>query len=333
MASLNNENLIKLIFANFTFHHAKSLISNVNNKSINHALFSILTYDSLYSSIGKVKTNLTDYNGTIIYFTKFDNDSFLVEATMDTSLWNMNNLQRIKTIKVAPLTIRSAIKLPNGHSAYTTSQDLTILNEDFNHIGRYEIWDFNILLLLSNETMALTNNGKPNPEILIFDYNNNYKIIENITNAHSDYILYLINLNRNRFASSSEHLIKIWTCDGFTCLKTLNENQKILCLAFVDKYDLLLSGDVGKIINVFDMTNYDCVKKIEAHSAAINCLLSLPGGYFVSGSDDNTIKIWDLNGFRCVNMLKYVKSNYTFLVLLKDYRLVCASSDITVWSS
>jgi hypothetical protein len=50
---------------------------------------------------------------------------------MGTSLWKMNNLQLIKTIEVAPLTITSAIKLPNGHSAYTTSQDLTILDEFF----------------------------------------------------------------------------------------------------------------------------------------------------------------------------------------------------------
>jgi hypothetical protein len=93
---------------------------------------------------------------------------------MDTTLWNMDNLQRIRKIEVVPLTIRSAIKLPNGDSAYTTSQGLIILDEDFNCIGRCEIWGFNILLLLSNETIALTNNGKPNPEILIFDYNNNY---------------------------------------------------------------------------------------------------------------------------------------------------------------
>jgi hypothetical protein len=136
---LNNENIIKLIFANLTFHYTKSLIFNINSKSINHALLSILTYDSLYSTMSKVKTNVIGYNGTIKYFTKFDNDSFLVEATRDTSLWNMNNLRRIRTIKVAPLTIRSAIKLPNGHSAYTTSQDLTILDEDFIYIGRYEI--------------------------------------------------------------------------------------------------------------------------------------------------------------------------------------------------
>jgi WD40 repeat protein len=181
--------------------------------------------------------------------------------------------------------------------------------------------------------MALTNNGTLRSEILIFDYNNDYKIIETIKNAHSDQIFCFINLNRNSFASSSDNLIKIWNCDDFTCLKTLNGEKRILCLAFVDRYNLLLSGDVGKTISVFDMTNYDCIKKIRAHSARVKCLLSLPGGYFVSGSDDNTIKIWDLNGFRCVNMLKYVKSNYTFLVLLKDYRLVCASSDITVWSS
>jgi WD40 repeat protein len=116
-------------------------------------------------------------------------------------------------------------------------------------------------------------------------------------------------------------------------LKTLNGSQRILCLAYVDKYDLLLSGDVGNTIYVFDVTNYDCVKKIEAHSAAVNCLLPLPGGYFASGSDDNTIKIWNLNDFKCVNMLKYFRRSDTFLLLLRDYRLICASSDITVWSS
>jgi hypothetical protein len=67
---------------------------------------------------------------------------------MDTSFWNMNNLQRMRIIEVAPLTITSAIKLPNGHSAYTTSQDLTILDENFKCIKSYNIWGPNILLLL-----------------------------------------------------------------------------------------------------------------------------------------------------------------------------------------
>jgi WD40 repeat protein len=149
--------------------------------------------------------------------------------------------------------------------------------------------------------MALTNNDEPIPEILIFDYNNDYKIIETIKNAYSGYISCFIRINRNGFASSSVDLIKNWTCNGFTCLKTLNENQKILCLAYVDKYELLLSGGADRTMNVFDMTNYDCVKKIDGHSAAVNCLLALPGGYFASGSDENTLKVWDLNGFRCVN--------------------------------
>jgi hypothetical protein len=56
--------------------------------------------------------------------------------------------------------------------------------------------------------MALTNNGTLRSEILIFDYNNDYKIIETIKDAHSDHIRCFINLNRNSFASSSENLIK-----------------------------------------------------------------------------------------------------------------------------
>jgi WD40 repeat protein len=330
MESLNNENIIKLIFASFTFHNTQKLISKINSKTINHALFSIFNYDSLYSTMGKVKTHEIDFNCTILYFKEFDNDSFFLETEEGSSLWSRDDLQLVKTMKVSPYTIRYAIKLPNGHSAYSTSQDLTILDENFNCIENFEILGFNILLLLSNETMALTNNGEPNPEILIFDYNKDYKVIETITNAHSDQFFCFINLNRDSFASSSDNLIKIWMCDGFACLKTLNGNKRILCLAFVDRYNLLLSGDVGKTISVFDMTNYDCVKKVRAHSARVKCLLSLPGGYFASGSDDNTIKIWDLNGFRSVNKLKYVKNENTYLLLLKDYRLVCASSNITV---
>jgi WD40 repeat protein len=79
----------------------------------------------------------------------------------------------------------------------------------------------------------------------------------------------------------------------------------------------LLSGGVSGVVDVFGVTNYDSVKKIEAHSAAVNCLLPLPGGYFACGSDDNAIKIWNLNGFKCVNMLKYFMNNNTFLLFTK----------------
>jgi WD40 repeat protein len=69
--------------------------------------------------------------------------------------------------------------------------------------------------------------------------------------------------------------------------------------------DLLLSGGVGGVVDVFDVTNYDSVKKIEAHSAAVNCLLPLPGGYFASGSDDNEIKNMELKWLQMLR--EYVK--------------------------
>ena len=43
----------------------------------------------------------------------------------------------------------------------------------------------------------------------------------------------------------------------------------------------------------------NCIKTLEAHEGPVQCLLLLPNGDFLSGSNDTTIKLW--SNFKCVH--------------------------------
>jgi WD40 repeat protein len=165
---------------------------------------------------------------------------------------------------------------------------------------------------------------------MIFDSNNDYKRVKTISFTDSFYSL--INLPDIEFASGfSDGSIKIWNIlDDYKCLKTLvGHKGRVLCLEFIKKRNLLLSGSY-KTVRVWDMKSDLCINLILAHNGNVECLLSLPNGYFASGCVDGNIKIWDLNKYECINTLKGCQYEVDFLVLLEDYRIASLSKFRTV---
>jgi WD40 repeat protein len=288
--------------------------------------------DSLYyKTIHKFEEHINIFKG-LNYLRAFDKNSFIVESNTLITLWNMN-IKHQKIIELDKLSIISSVfKLPNGHSVFTASPRLIILDENFKCIKTYKHWACDKLLLLPSGKIAMNIN---NYEIVILDCDNDYSVINKINNAHSHYISCLVNISNNRFASSSyDSSIKIWSVESFTCSTVLVENEDYIdCLAFVDKFDLLISGGWDKRIMVYDMTDYKCVKVIQAHDDRITCLLPLPGGFFASGSNDKTIKIWNFSDFKCVNILKGHEFRITSLLHVEDNRIVSAAfNEIIFWS-
>ena len=126
--------------------------------------------------------------------------------------------------------------------------------------------------------------------INIFD-GNNYNILQNITNAHNQNIIYLAIKDENNFATCSyDRCISIWT---------KNKNNFI------------------KDKSIFN-----------AHKAKINCLIYLLNNKIISCSTDRTIKIRELNNNK-YQLITSIKFNYDnnnndllSLLLLEDKNIL-----------
>ena len=62
------------------------------------------------------------------------------------------------------------------------------------------------------------------------------------------------------------------------------------CLTIFD--DKLLSGSFDCKIKVWNINTDDCLKTLESHSHFVMTLLAT-NNFFISGSEDKTIKIWN----------------------------------------
>lgn len=67
--------------------------------------------------------------------------------------------------------------------------------------------------------------------------------------------------------------------------------------------DTLISGGIEGYISVFDLNDYSCARRINAHPKhAVTCLQS-DGRVIVSGGTDGYVKLWDLQTGTLVRQL------------------------------
>jgi WD40 repeat protein len=185
--------------------------------------------------------------------------------------------------------------------------------------------------LLDNGNIAYTTQYKNVPCITIIDSSNDLNYVTHFHgrgNQITDYV-YLTN---NRFASISQGIITFWDIDNKSSKSMVGHDKSVMCLSFIKKNRLLISGCEDHIIKLWNVDNYGLINTIMLHDATIRSFLTLCGGYIASASGDNKIKIWNIKDGKCVNTLEghkkyaYIKSLY----LLNDNRIVSISTDNTL---
>ena len=123
-------------------------------------------------------------------------------------------------------------------------------------------------------------------------YDNNLNIIQNISNAHDNFIIYVSIKDENNFVTSSKN-IKTWNKN-----KTKNEFS------------------LNQIIN-------------NAHNDWINKIIYYLNENLISCSHDKTIKIWEKdnnNKYQCISILTH--SNWVYSILLIEDKNLLISSGL-----
>jgi WD40 repeat protein len=153
--------------------------------------------------------------------------------------------------------------------------------------------------------------------------------------GHSLEVNILCVLSDNRLASGSDDkTVKIWDLETYECLETMEVNSPIYSL--IELTDFLIGGLLNGSIIVWDVEQYDYIKKIKEHSDCVRSLLKLSDEYFASASYDHSIKIWESPDFNELSVI-YVLSEHlgpvNDLKLMKNGNFVSVSDDncIKIW--
>ena len=139
-----------------------------------------------------------------------------------------------------------------------------------------------------------------------------------------------------------DNAIYIWDIPGKKCIQVfediddlgyavkLSADNKILysCSGYDDK-------NIKVAIKVWDVDSGNCIKTLDGHEYAINCLeVTHDGKFLISASMDKTIKIWNLNTYSCIKTIEGHIGPVRCLKLTPDMKYIISGGggkyDITV---
>jgi WD40 repeat protein len=332
MITFFNENILKTIFRTYTLFDISHNLDKIANRTIcREIILKNLNNKSIFKSIGISTTILNGHSSSINSLALLPNNN-IISASNDKTLkiWNIKTNHCLTTMENNGYELSSLIILANGNIATCSNDDqICIWSGSYECIRTIKIEGYYLfynLLQLPNGNLAFAAFKSHIAYILILDSKNNYNSYK-VINANNIDHTFFVNGSYNKFSSIFlNKSINICDIDNeYNCVKTIKKcSGYVTTVAYINRYELLISGTVSGTINVYDINrDYKHVKRIEAHHKGINCLLSLPSGYFAS-SGDNIIKFWDLKNYGCINTLQ-CEYRVDFLLVLKDRRIASAS--------
>ena len=144
-------------------------------------------------------------------------------------------------------------------------------------------------------------------------YDINLNIIQNIKNAHDDWINYVQIKDENNFITcSDDENIKLW-------IKNNNEFtiNKIIKNAHEDRINKVIYCSNGNIIScshdntikIWDNDNFKNIKTL-FHSDYIYSLLFLEDKNFLISSGNDGTKLWNINNYNNINCITYFQDTF-----------------------
>jgi WD40 repeat protein len=324
MVNFKNENIIKLIFRNFSLQQVNDNFNKIFNTILNNTILRAYSYKLNYKSMGK---NTIFFDGINYY----NSINLLPNGNLITLTWGKimtirspKDFSIIKTIKSD--VINSLAVLPNGFIVTNFDMEFKVfdINDNYNCIKTKSLENFKNLVylsLLSNGCLAYATRSKNNL-ILIIDCNNDFKCIKRI-DCHNAKIYSIIDLPKQHlFAGHNTGCIKVYNItDGYKYIKTLTGHMDLVTsLLYNNRYNVLLSGSEDCTIKVWNVNDYHCIKTIE-NKSKIYGLMLLPFNY-IAVLTPKSIKFISFNGdYECINTIEYENILFKSFLLLKDNRI------------
>ena len=116
----------------------------------------------------------------------------------------------------------------------------------------------------------------------------------------------------------SDGSINIWNLNEKRILRSTRAHKHgVSSLAKANDSSKIISGSRGSTIKIWDTIQLnDPLLKITQHWDKINCLKMLGDNYFLSGSDDQTVRKWNIVSGQCIQTINLNRSVYCLAKLL-----------------
>jgi hypothetical protein len=207
MNSITNENIYKLIFANYTLKDNKTHFDNINSAQLNPLILRTLNFEDIFTS-KRTRITLTKPDCGVSELIALPNNNIIEISCESIILWNMNSFEYTRLSDDAV----SASKIPNDQLVILThSGQVQFWNNDFKLIKAITLEGFdgyNKVFSLCNGNLACIAYKDDHDSIIIINCQAN-TVIKTLGLKSDLKINSIVNLSNNRFAACSANRINI----------------------------------------------------------------------------------------------------------------------------
>ena len=146
--------------------------------------------------------------------------------------------------------------------------------------------------------------------------------------GHTDVLWSVIALpdNARALSGGKDTTLRLWELASGKCLKRIECENTILCIAVNQAGNQALSGHFDGRIRLWNLETGECLAMVKGHSRDVRSVQITPDGLFAfSGSRDKTIKIWDLEAGACIGTLEGHNDWVTSAAISPDGTLIAST--------
>jgi WD40 repeat protein len=118
---LTNENILKLIYSQLNLSELQSLLNNINNSTFSKIILSLLSYSSIFQSMGRTKHKLDGHKLGVGCIALIKENLLITAGLYDKTLkvWDITKYQCIKSLQDEAV-INAITILPNHNIAISS---------------------------------------------------------------------------------------------------------------------------------------------------------------------------------------------------------------------
>jgi WD40 repeat protein len=335
MITLNNENLLKLIFCSYTLYDLQTQSHILKNRIINKVRLNILNYDKIFKSMGRSKLIISEVNQVLVRAVILPNGN-LLSASEDKTIrfWDMKRGLCIKNLTAKGEILRLAV-LQNGIIlAYLYDGTFQIWN-DYGE-GSTRVMENNCFktkpLFLSNGDVAVFSRQNDCFNLKILSFKDDYQSIRILGNDEG-YMVDVRNKTNNLFCfmSFEPEALKIYDiCKDYRCVYAIEE---VLIPTIVINNMLFITNNDIRILDIDN--EYKCMHCLKGHSDFIKDLLFVEKSRLLLSGAKDGIKVWDAdNNYCCIRTVDTDGVFGKFLFTKSGYfAATFDESKISIWDS